>query len=147
MDWKRILEQLAAFPGGTNILFPPCDDEQFRMIDTNIVNLPATLREMFSHFNGAELFVNAIPFVTLFGTDVPTAKCNLITMNSNWQVSCGDSSSVSFGMTNYGSILILGVDDCVREWDGQVGRFSDNDVMFDTWIDEIIRDGGQYMLL
>lgn len=147
MNWKNILEKLASFPDGVNNLFPPCKIEQLQEIDDKILNLPATLREMLMLFNGAELFVNAIPFVTLFGTDIPTAKCNLITMNSVLQNSCGQTSSVAFAMTNYGSILILGSDDCVKEWDGQTGQFSDDNVNLSLWIDETIRDGEQYMLL
>jgi len=108
--------------------------------------MPNDLVKMLDAFNGGELFVDAIPFVTIFGlslsADKTTSDWFIDRFTPSWRSGPGKPMDWAIGMTNYGGLVILGGDLFVRIWDTSEKQWTDNQLLLlDEWIVKIMKEG------
>src|SRR5688572_17437840 len=74
MNWTSFLEQLNRFPQGTHVLRPACAEEEITRIEHDVGKLPNDLRGLLRNFSGGELFIRAMPMITVFGAPHPSGE-------------------------------------------------------------------------
>lgn len=151
--WDHFISGLKADPDGTHHLCDACPEERILNVQREIGNLPEILAEMVRRFNGAELFVNAIPLVTLFGIS-PLRAVSQIDWPSEWYIdkytrlwraSNPRSDEWAFAMTNYGGLMLVNHGEQVREWDTNASRWVGPSSSIDDWQKNVLVEGHAYM--
>src|SRR5439155_7033175 len=129
-------------------LRPPCTLERIKEAEARLGSMPDDLSGMLQRFNGGELFIDAIPFVTLFGlslaTDRPDFDWFIDRYTPTWRATMKRTDEWVIGMMNYGGVLVLGRDLAVREWDSAQHKWSPEGRPFAEWIDTILTEGVAY---
>lgn len=125
-----------------------------KAVELELGIMPLTLKEMLSQFNGAKLFVRAIPFLRLFRVSTVPAPSPLEwapewcidTYTRKWrEADNGRDNDWAFAITNYGGLLLLDETESIKEWDTQQGVWLARDVLLTEWIEKMICDGEQMM--
>jgi hypothetical protein len=149
VNWDRFLEEIRSFPPNVHKLRPPCPTERLREEESRFGTLPSDLVEMLRRFNGGELFVDAIPFLTLFGLSVPddpkTSDWFIDRFTPTWRSELGEPTDWVIGMTNYGGLSILGQDLFVKEWDTSQRKWTSDDCPLNQWVERLLIDGAAYL--
>jgi hypothetical protein len=130
---------------------PPCPAERIQWLDIQWGCLPQTLRSMLGLFNGAELFIEAVPMITIFGvtTDPPQPalmwpkECCMDLWLDAWRGAGNEGWPTA--RTNYGSFWIFNGAD-LREWDPSLGRWLGGACNVSTWGERVIEDGKRYLV-
>ena len=153
MDWENVVRRLQTFPSGTHQILSPCNDERIMTIERQLGELPVVLREMVRNFNGAELFINAIPLITLFGIS-PETPASSLEWSPDWYIdkytakwrSAGDRlGDWAIAMTNYGGLIVLDSNGNTREWDTDQNGWIPSVSHLDARIEEVLSQGDAYM--
>jgi len=71
MDWHAFVKSLQRQRSEVHRFLPPCTEEQVANIKCTCGALPPSLLEMLRVFGGAELFIEGIPLLTIFGAPHP----------------------------------------------------------------------------
>jgi hypothetical protein len=145
VDWNGFLRRLRSFPSHTQKLRPPCGRERVLEEEQRLGQMPSDLAEMLYSFNGGELFVDAIPFVTVFGLSLGTDKAMsdwfIDRFTPSWRSGPGKPKDWAIGMRNYGGLVVLGDDLLVREWDTSEKKWAADQFRLDEWIENIMKEG------
>ena len=141
------------FPLGFHQFQRPCTENRIQYLEQILGPAPAVIHSMLRQCNGAKLFVNLAPLVTLFGVSpiepevaddwAPDWYIDKFTVA--WRKSNGTDSDWAIAMTNYGGLAILSVDGNVREWDIASHCWISDAVPIGVWMDQIIVDVDEYM--
>lgn len=149
IDWREILGHLDTYPTGTHTLLAPCPTDRIVASEKEIGALPDSLKEMLAHFNGAELFVDALPFVTLFALTVPPQMSAqdwapdwyIDKYTKAWRSAGGQPGEWAIAMTSYGGLFILDSKDVVREWDTGSSAWGPTQWIFPQWVKQLLVEG------
>jgi len=108
---------------------------------------------MLKTFNGAELFNNCGPLVTIFGiSQIPplpplewAPDWYVDKFTPAWREFSGNRDEWAIAMMNYGGLIVLSRDGSVREWDTSERCFSPWTLTVEAWINQILREGEEFM--
>jgi hypothetical protein len=143
MNWKSIVSEHLTAPA--NNLAPPCTSIRVSEAQSRLGQMPAALSAMFAEFNGGELFVGAMPFITLFGLSNEdswtTDAWSVDASTQNWRSVTGRHDEWVFGISNYGSIFVLDQLNKVCEWDPVQRTVLGQQESFEHWLSRIISEG------
>jgi len=152
VDWKDVTRRLHSYPTGVIRLLPPCSQRRFSLAESQLGPIPSELIGMLRIFNGAELFIKALPLVTLFGLScgerpdsdwAPGWYVDKVT--PEWRALTKNARHWVIGMMNYGGLIILSDDGLVREWDTATNGWNTESWYFYEWIETTLREGDEYM--
>lgn len=145
------LDELLSLPPAAFALRTPCPDERIRQAESWLGTFPEGIVGMLQSFNGAELFIDTIALVTVFGLSVaeddPACDWFIDRFTPTWRSRIGRPHDLVIGMFSYGGIVTIGTDSLVREWDSVQWKWSsDHDAMpLDSWIEMIAAEGRDYL--
>jgi hypothetical protein len=149
IDWDEVLRELRSFPAKSQKLRAACPMQRINEEEGRLGRLPTDLSEMLLRFNGGELFIDAIPMITLFGLslpgDPPTFDWFIDRSTSAWRAKMGCPQDWVIGMTNYGGIAILGHDLLVGEWDSAQCKWTGGRMPFQDWLQRLFVEGAEYL--
>src|SRR5262245_59703785 len=144
LDWRKVVSRLKTFPKGVNVLNPPCPSRRAAK-----AAVPAQIKEMLRCFNGAELFVDALPFVTIFGLSTPRDTSGsdwfLDRFSAKWRRAMNRPNDWVIALSNYGAIFVLDDADLVREWDSNSRKWIGKAMSFEDWIRRMLSEGEAYL--
>lgn len=147
----RFIEKLNSYPHNVNNFNPPISMSNIKLFEEKFGILPASTREMLTFFNGAELFIDAIPMVSLFGISSEESKLmdffDISHQTHKWRDSTKSSGSWVIGITNYGGLYVVVDDDKIREWDTSQCRWNEITKTYNELIDGILEEGIEYMMV
>ncbi len=110
--------------------------------------MPADLVRMYEAFDGAKLFIDGIHLIQFLGIsgsgESLDSDLGIRAYTQHWREKSGRANDWAIAMTNYGSLILLGRDSTVREWDqsdGWIGEVCD----FPKWITKIFKEGDEYL--
>ena len=148
--WDYFLGRIRSYPPEVNRLLPPCAAERLEAVQRELGEMPTALVELLEQFNGAELFVVAVPLITIFGISTIPAlpplewapEWYIDKHTRRWRSSgSGRDTDWAIAMMNYGGLAILDKSGWIREWDTAAGDWDERHVPFEEWCDIIIREG------
>jgi hypothetical protein len=146
-NWNAFVSKLRLYPNEAMSFQPPCTPDRIASEETRLGTLPSDLRMMLEIFNGAELFVGAMPFLTLFGLSLPDDPADLTwyidRFTPTWRARMNRPSDWVYGMTNYGGIVIYDRDEKVVEWDGAQQKWCRAPTRLEEWFDDMLREGAK----
>ena len=153
-DWQDMLRKIEAYPSKVHRVLPPCPNERREEVEAALGTMPAALVGMLNHFNGARLFINNGPFVSIFGISaIPPLPS--MEWAPDWQIDKftpawrsadkGREREWVIAMINYGGLIILDQSETVREWDTAQGLWGPKVWNFAGWIDDILAEGELHM--
>ena len=145
------VHSIQAACGESHRFMPRCPPERIDWLQSRWGILPPTLRSMLSLFNGAELFIEAVPMLTILGvsTDPPQPplvwprECCIDYWLNLWR-QAGDAGW-PMGRTSYGSLWVLD-GSTIREWNSSQGGWSGDSYSLPDWAERIIEDGKRYLV-
>jgi hypothetical protein len=153
VDWGDVLARLRSYPAPIHNILPPCPDERIKAVEKQLGALPQPLADMLAHFNGAELFINGMPLVTIFGIsripplpplewapdwyiDKFTAICRSVRdQQDDWAIA----------MMNYGGLILLDAEGTTEEWDTAQNMWGPREWTLAEWIEEILCEGDAFL--
>jgi hypothetical protein len=149
MNWTLFTNTLQETDGTRHRLMPPCPEERIEWLEQRWGSLDPTLRSMLLLFNGAELFIDAVPMVTVLGISTEPPQPPLV-----WPKECCmdywlDSRPYSgkpgwpIARTNYDSLWIFDGQK-VQEWYAE-GDGMGQALIFSAWAEQVIEDGKKYL--
>ncbi len=154
VNWEDVLRRLHSYPDRVHKILPACSMDRILAVDEELGKMPETLSQMLRQFNGAELFIDGGPLVTIFGisTEPPLPPLEWATewyidkFTPKWR-SAGRNrdSDWAIAMTNYGRLILLEQSGLVKEWDTSQRQWSRGTFTFDEWIEETLREGDAYV--
>ena len=153
-DWSAFEARLRAYPPHYHHILPPCTPDRIKVIERKLGRLPPALVGMLRRFNGAELFVSAIPAFTLFGVSTcpqPSAfewaqGWYIDTYTPQWRETGRDREhDWALGMTSYGGLILLDETEIVSEWGTAEGEWLSRGVSLGDWTEKVIREGEEIM--
>jgi len=149
IDWDGILQKLRSFPSQTQNLRLPCVQERVMEEEVRLGQMPNDLAEMLRRFNGGELYIDAIPLITILGLSLPsddvTSDWFIDRLTPQWRSGAGQSTDWAIGMTNYGGMVILEQDSLVSEWDTSQQKWMADRYPFNQWVEKIMEEGADYL--
>ena len=103
---------------------------------------------MLRSFNGAELFIDAIPMLAILGVSTDPPQPRLVWpveyCIDEWLRRLGTEAGWPIARANYGSIWLLS-DGLIREWDLVNGHWSGDPLHILPWSDQVIERGREYI--
>jgi hypothetical protein len=153
MNWENLLHRLQTYPHEIHKILPPCPIDVITAVEEKLGKMPEELSQMLRQFNGAEMFIDAIPFVTIFGI-TPNPPLPALTWAPEWYIDKftpkwrswnNSQSDWAIAMTNYEGLIILEESGVVKEWDTSQRKWSPRMSMFDEWIEEMLQEGDEYI--
>ncbi len=159
IDWEAFVRKATAVAPQSHRLRPPCQVAQIAACEADLGRLPMELTKMLNVFNGAELFVDCMPLLTLFGISAPDDPLSndwyIDRFTKAWRGAGRSQADWVFGITNYGGVLILAENCTVRQWDTAQQTWTnwdtaqktwtDIDVPLPTWVEQTLVEGEHYM--
>jgi hypothetical protein len=113
---------------------------------------------MLKRFNGARLFIDAVPMASIFGISFDPPPSALEWASDQWidKVTpvwrAGATGSglnrqgdFAIAMTLEGMLIILGRDERVREWDTDLSQWTGREMTFADWIKEVLQQGDRFL--
>lgn len=150
MDWNSFQGILLEKHGNHHRLMPPCPLGCIQFIDQRWGKLPPVLCSMYRLFNGAELYIDSMPMLTILGipTDPPQppliwpGNCCIDYWLTLWR--SGGNLGWPIARTNYDSLWIFH-HETVREWDRSIGDWAGEGRPLLDWTEQIIENGNKYL--
>lgn len=145
VDWNSFVIELQRSAPGAHRLNSGCPAGRIREAESVLGPMPVDLSAMLVRFNGAELFIAAIPFVTVFGLpgpeDSPAQGWFVDRYTRTWRERrrCGGEWVV--GITSYGGLAVLKPGGVIAEWDSSLGRWSSQKWGFADWAAWVLAEG------
>jgi hypothetical protein len=129
---------------------PPCPPARIAEMESELGKLPAELHEMLRFFNGAELFIKAIPMVTIFGLSPLSERewpvdWYIDAFTRKWRTTANHREDWVFGIMNYGGLLISGSSGVTKQWDTASHRWEIGEMSIQDRFDGIVSEGLQYL--
>lgn len=149
MDWIRFMEEVISVEGCKHRIMPPCPTSLLVRLESKWGALPTSLRCMLEVFNGGELFINAIPMITVLGVTTAPPQSRFTwppeCCMDTWMELIRSIERVGWPIarSSYGSFWIL-LGEHLREWDFQTHRWLGTEISFDDWTQRIIKEGKLY---
>jgi hypothetical protein len=149
-EWNAFWDRISSSLPGTHSVKPPAPASRLQDIQRELGEFPEELLEMLAYCNGAELFISAIPLVTLFGIS-PLVPVPTLQWASDWYVDrftpawrghSGCAADWAIAMTSYGALVVLRDGDGLREWDCNERRWLGPQRPIGDWLSAILHDGG-----
>jgi hypothetical protein len=149
-DWDALLVRLRTYPPNTHRTLPPCPRERIEALERELGKLPTTLKEMFAHFNGAELFIFGSPLVSVFPVST-VPQIPPLDWAQDWYIDIftrkwrargsNRQGDWAIAMTNYGGLVLLSADNTVKEWDTGQSVWLSKNVPVGDWIERVVGEG------
>jgi hypothetical protein len=148
-DWGALIDRLRKAPRGRHQFLAPCPHDRMETVEEKCGPIPVILREMLGHFNGAELFNEGGPFLTLFPiSTVPPLRplewgedWYIDKITPKWRESAPNrNDDWPIGMMNYGGLIVYSESRGIKEWDTSEGRWLLEHTPFAAWIEKVISD-------
>jgi hypothetical protein len=153
-DWDTFLARLKSYPSNAHRLLPPCPGKRIAAVESELGELPKSLKEMLNHVNGAKLFIRAGPMVSVFGISV-VPPLPPMEWASDWWIDkftpwwrdaeSGRQNDWVIAMMNYGGLILIDANNKVSEWDTSEGRWLKENVPFADWMKQIIAEGESFL--
>jgi hypothetical protein len=149
-DWRALIDRLRKYPCSRHQFLAPCPHDRIATVEETCGALPTLIREMLEHFNGAELFTDGVPLLTLFRiSTVPPLRSPewgedlyIDKFTPKWRESGPHRNDEwVIGMMNYGGLILFSESRGIKEWDTGESRWLLEDVPFAEWIGKVITDG------
>ncbi len=153
VDWEEVLTRLSAYPTGVHNIMPAVSNERLAAVEAKFGTVPSQLRTMLATFNGAELFVGALPLITFFGV---SSKPPLSPMEwaPDWYVDVFTSIWRNAGtarehdwpiaMMNDGTLIVMNEVGHVKLWDSESQQWGPQDLSFLEWFWTLLNEGDSY---
>jgi hypothetical protein len=149
VNWQTFVDTLKNQPVGHHRLRPPGSAERVIEVVSELGEMPQDLVSILGHFNGAELFIRAIPLVTLFGlssAETPARNDWFVDrFTRNWREKLQRPTDWIIGVTNYGGVLALVDDAHLREWDSSQQSWTTSPINLESWLVTLLDQGAEYM--
>lgn len=149
-DWDEFLSRLRAYPRHFHRVLPPCPSERIDAVETELGQLPVVLKEMLTHFNGAELFLSAGASFSVFGIStlpplLPSEwapEWYIDKFTPVWRAAGSNRRrDWAIAMTNYGGLVLLDGDGAIKEWDTGQRTWLVTNLPFGEWVEKVIVEG------
>ena len=149
-DWVALIDRLRKYPCSHHQFLAPCPHDRIANVEEKFGAMPAILREMLEHFNGAKLFIEGLPLLTLFRiSTVPPPRSlewgedwYIDKFTPKWRESGPNrNDDWAIGMMNYGGLIFFSESRGIKEWDTGESRWLLEDIPFAEWIEKVRRDG------
>lgn len=149
-DWNAFLIRLEQYPPHSHRILPASSCEQIEEVEKEFGKLPTTLKDMMRHFNGAELFISGIPYVSIFRISAAfplpplewAAEWYVDTFTRKWRAENSNrQNDWAIAMTNYGGLVLFDTDETIKEWDTSQHAWLSRNVPFEEWIENIFGEG------
>jgi hypothetical protein len=120
--------------------------ERIEAVERQLGELPATVKNMLGHFNGAKLFDSCI---RLFGitTVTPlsplewTPELCIDTYTPRWRAAGSNrQGDWAIGITNYGGLILFERNEMVKEWDTGQSIWLLKSIKFVDWMENVISE-------
>jgi len=147
-DWGALIDRLRECR--YHQFLAPSPRDRIAAVEEKVGAMPALLREMLEHFNGAELFIGGLPLLTLFRiSTVPSLpslewseEWYIDKLTPKWRASGPNrNDDWAIGMTNYGGLILFNESRGISEWDTGESRWLIREMPFNEWIEKIMKDG------
>jgi hypothetical protein len=154
MNWGSLTDRLREYPANYHHFLAPCPHDRIASAERQLGTVPAILKKMLQHFNGAELFIAAAPLLTLFGMTAAPPLSSLEwgedwyidKFTPAWRASGPDrDNDWAIGMKNYGGLILFNESQGISEWDTSERRWLLDKILFGDWIEEILAEGETMM--
>lgn len=149
VDWGKFMRNLKAAAPGVHNLRPPCPSDRIRDAEEHLGPMPGDLKRMLEVFNGAELFVAGMPFMTLLGLSLPSDPPDLDWFIDRytpaWRSFAARPKDFVVGIPCYGAVIVLGPDLVVREWDKGEGQWSGKVLTYPEWVQDVLTEGAAFL--
>ena len=147
MEPWTVLKKGLALPAACHNVNEPCSRLDIDGLAGSLGPLPESLRQLLSAFDGAELFIDAIPLVTFFGSGVsrPHSIPDLRTNTTTWRSSRSSSSEWVFGAMSYGGYLVIDTIGTIREWDSAQHAWFGESFSSDQLVQRLLAEGPSYL--
>ncbi len=148
------MDRLQEYPSGYFRLLAPCPSERIEAAERRLGAMPPTLKDMLQHFNGAELFIAAVPMLTICGvTTVPPLSplewgenWYIDKLTPDWRTSGSNrDNDWAIGIMNYGGLILFNESHGIGEWDTSESRWLFESMVLDDWVEKVIADGETMM--
>ena len=154
LKWDSFISQLNEFPEGTHNFVPAGPETRIAKVEAEFGKMPSSLIEMVRHCNGAQLFCNTGPLITLFGIS-PRRRVSRFEWAPDWYIDKftrvwrevnPESDLWAFAMWNFGCLMVLSGNGRVREWDMSVRDWGQSFRSMNQWYEFVIDEGRVCML-
>ena len=152
IEWQLFLERLNAFGTEAHKILPPCAEDRLEAIQAQLGKMPTALVEMLRTFDGAQLFDNGGPLVSIFGiSTIPPLPP--LEWAPDWYIdkftpvwrAKQKRNDWAIGITSYGVLFLMDQEGAISKWDtGQKGWESRNQLL-GQWMEELMREGESYL--
>jgi hypothetical protein len=148
VDWKSVVNRLMELPARVMSLAAPCPQQRIRGTEAQLGKLPSQIVGLLTAFNGGELFIDATPFITIFGLslagDPPDRDWSVDRFTAKWRAAMNRPNDWIIGVSNYGGIYVVDENNIVREWDSAQKRWT-KEFSFEEWIEFLFSEGQAYL--
>ncbi len=145
MRWLDLRDELLANRPQLFTFAPPCDEAFIEQLETEMGGLPAETKAMLLAFNGAELFVDAITFVTLLGirdnSSNEDADWTINNYSATWRKNMARPTDWILAITSYGGLHVVDGSGVIKEWDSSSSRWSPFEWSYSEWIRYLLDEG------
>lgn len=143
MIWEEFLKQVRSCASTKHNVTPPCPGELIERTEASLGPMPQWLLAMLRVFNGAEFFLDGIPFVTVFGIAENTrdGDWSLDSYTRLWRSHGHRPNDWAFGITTYGGLFVGNLESQIREWDTSEARWLQSWASVHDWMTWVIREG------
>jgi hypothetical protein len=157
-DWGALVDRLRKYPRGHHQFLAPCPHDGIAAVEKTFGAMPAIIRGMLEHFNGAELIIGGLgagPMLTLFRIST-TPSLPSLKWGDDWYIDNltpkwrergpNRNNDWAIGMTNYGGLILFSESRGIKEWDTGETRWLLEDIPFGDWIEKVISEGEVMMV-
>ncbi len=153
VDWDGVLTRLRSYPARVHKILPRCPEERIKAVEEQLGALPGSLSDMLAHFNGARLFINGGPLVSIFGISlIPplpplewAPDWNIDRFSTIWRSVRNQQNDWAIAMMNYGGLILLDAESTTKEWDTAQNTWGPREWTFPEWIEEILCEGDAFL--
>ncbi|MEK7802655.1 MAG: SMI1/KNR4 family protein, partial [Pseudomonadota bacterium] len=132
VEWVKILSSLRQYPTKAHRILGPCSEDRIATVEKELGTIPVPIKEMLRHFNGAHLFVDASPFISILGiTPVPplpelewAPDWHLEVFTPYWRKTRNRPLDWIIAIGGFGELMIYEENGEIIEWDSDSGQWT-----------------------
>lgn len=155
MNLDDFIMEINNFPQSIHRFLPGATDKNLQVLIERIGRIPDFLEKLLREFDGAELFISGIPFLTIFRSmnnpPLPAMEWSLEwcvdVYTKKWREINAGSKDIAIAMTNYGGLVLLDEKGKIKEWDTSEGRWLIQNMPITEWFEKIISEGKETLEL
>ncbi len=154
MNLTDFFKNIKDFPTGVHRFLPGATDENLQILTERIGKLPEFLEKLLKEFDGAELFINGIPFLTIFRS-INNPPLTALEWSSEWFIdnytkkwresNTERNDDFAIAMTNYGGLILADKKGKIKEWDTSEGRWIFQNMLTTDWFEKIVLEGKEIL--